>query len=306
MYRCLNLAEFLQGKGVACLFIINPDERARAILQAKAVAFVEVDFAASGSWEGGVISREGITLWWNDRLNTSLGHAERVKAEGIPLVTMDDRGEGARLVDLHFAPLALENPSALGGKAVLTGPDYLILNPEIDRFKRLRASRDRLLVTLGGSDTYGVSLRVLELLMELGVLATVHIGPAFRDEPQLRAMMAAAEGYNILKSPESLLQAFSEFDLAIAGGGITPFEANASGLPCLLISSEEHERPACRFLDAAGSSIYLGHRDELDARVLGAALEGADVPAMSRKGLDRFSTGGLEAIWSRVESLIDG
>ena len=72
------------------------------------------------------------------------------------------------------------------GKKILQGIEYLILNKEIDQYKKLRTKADQILVTLGGSDTYGVTLHVLKILKKYNIHATIHIGPSFEHTKELR------------------------------------------------------------------------------------------------------------------------
>ena len=106
--------------------------------------------------------------------------ARAVKDTGIPLVTFDDRGAGASLADLHIAALAFDVDEPLSGKRVVRGLDYLILNAEIARWRRQRTQLQSIMVSMGGSDTYGATVKIVALLRKLGRTATVVIGPGFQ------------------------------------------------------------------------------------------------------------------------------
>jgi len=305
LFRGLNLIEFLSAKEIAYRLIVNEDPNTHLLLKKKGIPFETADFKdLTSNWETRIIQKHRITLWWNDRMETLPAHSKFVKQNGIPLVTLDDAGKGAELADLHIAPLILSESRAPAGKQVLTGVEYMVLNPAIDRCKRLREKRQSILVTMGGSDTYGMTQVVFRCLKELDIPATLHIGPSFRGENELYE--EAGEDYPILSSTPSLVATMADFDLAITGGGITPFEANASGLPCLIISGENHERQNCKYLERIGSSIYLGHRDQIDSHRLKTCLEKLDIRSMSQAGMTHITTRGLENIWKHIEPLIYG
>ena len=38
-----------------------------------------------------------------------------------------------------------------------------------------------------------------------------------------------------------MAEEMSRHDLAVTGGGMTPFEANAAGLPCIVVANETFE-----------------------------------------------------------------
>ena len=180
LFRALNFIECLRANNEACVVFINNDEPACEILGSKGVRFEIVDLADTASgWETPLIRNYGVTVWINDRLDTELIHAKRVKESGVKLVTLDDGGDGASLSDINVAALQFGCEEEIKGKTVLAGIEYLILNKEIKKYRRLRKKAEKLLVTLGGSDTYGVTAKVVEILKRLGKSATVHIGPSF-------------------------------------------------------------------------------------------------------------------------------
>jgi spore coat polysaccharide biosynthesis predicted glycosyltransferase SpsG len=250
------------------------------------------------NWEAKLIAKYGINVWINDRLDTDIRHAGNVKAAQIKLITFDDHGSGAALADLHFAPLVFEEVEKLQGRKVCQGTDYLALNSDINRFKRLRKTAGRLLVTLGGSDTHGVTLKVVDVIKKRTQSATVVIGPAFEYRDELERIIP--DGYQLKDSVPSLIQEFSLHDLAITGGGVTPFEANASGLPCIIVANERFEIPAAKHLHQIGSSVFAGHWSELGEDLLDRKLE---IERMSRTGMEQITTGGVRNIYREIRAL---
>lgn len=291
-YRALNLAEGLAKAGLSYIFYLNDHAPSRQILVERGVPHRVVDLEDfTGNWEASLIQQDGITLWLNDRLDTDLRHAEKIKATGIPLVTFDDRGTGAALADLHIAALAFDEQERLGGAKLLRGADYLILNPQISAYTRLRKHLVNILVTLGGSDTYGVTVRVVQLLKEMGLTATIVVGPAFMHMDLLDE--ALTEGFTLKRGVPSMIEEFYRHDLAITGGGITPFEANASGLPCVVIANELFEIPVGVALQKLGSSLFAGHHE-----LLQSPLFTTDFPLeqMSRAGMRNIGLQGTQRV----------
>jgi spore coat polysaccharide biosynthesis predicted glycosyltransferase SpsG len=184
------------------------------------------------------------------------------------------------------------------GKRVLRGVKYLILNPEINRFKRVRSKLSNLLVTMGGSDTHGATIKVVELLINRNFSATVIVGPGFEHHEALGRI--AGHGITIKHSVPSLIKEFNQYDLAITGGGITPFEANASGLPCLVIANEQFEIPVAVKLQELGGSIFIGHHEDINFSVLSQ-----DIPLekMSRAGMENITTDGVNHVIAELLNL---
>jgi len=300
LFKALTLIDALARRGESCLVMVNDDPNATAILTHRSVRYVTVGLADTQSdWESALIAESGISLWVNDRLDTSLRHAENVKRNGIKLVTFDDRGGGASLADLHFAPLVFSGSAGLSGKRVLSGIQYLALNPEIDRYRRARAQlKSPTLVTLGGSDTYGVTVRVVAFLKKLDRPATIVTGPSFQHAEELER--ALDERFTWKRNVPSLIREFYHHDLAITGGGVTPFQANASGLPCIIVANEPHEIDIGKYLAGVGSSIFAGYYQEMAAKVFEREL---NLAAMSRAGIEQIKTNGVDNILRELAAL---
>jgi spore coat polysaccharide biosynthesis predicted glycosyltransferase SpsG len=299
-YRALNLADELVQAGYPCKFYLNEHAPSCQILRERGYAHAVVNLADfSSDWEKSLIQSEGITLWVNDRLDTDRRHAEKIKTSGIPLVTFDDQGTGAVLADLHVAALASDSQKQLAGAKLLYGPNYLILNPKISDYTRLRSKLSSILVTLGGSDTYGVTIKVVQLLKEMDLTATIVVGPAFMHMARLEEELTA--GFTLKRGVPSMIQEFYHHDLAVTGGGITPFEANASGLPCVVIANELFEIPVGMTLQELGGSVFAGYHKKLHLPLFGADLPLAQ---MSWVGMHNIGLQGTQHVISALLELI--
>lgn len=298
-YRALNLIAYLNVQQQSFVLLINDHAKSKAMLKKKNIPFEVVRFDDfTTEWESGLIKQYGITVWINDRLDTDARHAQQVKKTGVKLVTFDDRGKGASLADLHIAALAFDEAEQLQGNNVLRGPNYLILNPEIERFKRIRTSVEHIVVSMGGSDTYGVTIKVVEILKKIGKGATIINGPGFEHWETLQAVMTPA--FLIKTEVPSLIEEFQHYDLAITAGGITPFEAAASGLPCIIIASESFEVPIGMFLQQMGAAHYVGHYSNIDEEVFSQSF---DIEIMSKSGMSHLTTRGVANIYHELALL---
>ena len=296
-YRALNLADGLAKAGLPYIFYLNDHAPSRQILVERGVPHRVVDLEDfTGNWEVSLIKQDGITLWVNDRLDSDIRHAKKIKATGTPLVTFDDRGTGAALADLHIAALAFDEQEYLGGAKLLRGTDYLILNPQISDYTRLRKHLVSILVTLGGSDTYGVTVKVVQLLKKMGLTATIVVGPAFMHMDMLDEVLT--EDFALKHGVPSMIEEFYHHDLAITGGGITPFEANASGLPCVVIANELFEIPVGMALQKLGGSFFAGHHESLQSPLFATDLP---LEQMSRAGMRNI---GLQGTRRGIDALV--
>jgi len=300
-YRVLNLAECLAQADLSYTIYLNDHGPSLQLLVDRGVPHRIVNLQDfTGNWETALIRQDNITLWVNDRLNTDNRHAENVKATGIPLVTFDDRGTGAALADLHIAALFFDATERLAGVKVLQGVDYLILNPQIASFTRLRKELTSILVTLGGSDTYGVTIKVVQMLKEMGMTATIVLGPSFMHTDKLDAELTA--GFTLKSGVSSMIEEFYRHDLAITGGGITPFEANASGLPCVVIANEFFEIPVGLALQNLGGSVFIGHHESLLPPLFNANLP---LGLLSQSGMNGIGLQGTHRVVGALLELIE-
>lgn len=298
-YRALNLIAYLDEQHESYIVLINDHAKSKAILEQKNIPFEIVtldDFTTK--WEVRLIAQYGIDVWINDRLDTDVRHARHVKQADARLVTFDDRGSGASLADLQIAGLVFDEAESLQGARILRGVNYLILDSGIDRFKRLRSRVNNVIVSMGGSDTYGVTIRVVEILKRLAKKGTIILGPGFEHLDALQAVMTA--DFVVKTDVPSLVEEFQYYDLAITAGGITPFEANASGLPCIIIASEWFEIQTGLFLQQLGCSVFAGHYSEINENVF---LESFDMEAMSKAGMNHLTTQGVKNIYRELKLL---
>lgn len=303
LFRAVNLIAVCKKRGINTLLLVNEDEKGLRILKEHQIIPVIVDlWDEISDWEADLIAEYKISVWLNDRLNTSAATAQHVKAEGIPLFTIDDMGEGAAYADGNFASLIFEQTEKVPGKRVYAGNDYLILNSEIGQFRRVRSAMNNILVTLGGSDTYGVTLKVIAFLKQWqqahpAVRVSVLLGPGAVIYEEAKAALEGS-GFFLVSHVPSLMEYFAQFDLAVTGGGVTAFEAAASGLPCLVVANELHEIQIGRHLEKLGCAVFAGYYQEMDLSRIG---EFTDIEKMSRMGMERIALNGAERICEIIE-----
>lgn len=296
LFRALHLTELMRKRGLPHVVLANNDPNGVKVLQRAKCPFDLVPLGRPAGWETGVIRKHRVTTWIDDRLDTEGAHARAVKACGVRLVTFDDRGPGAEFADVHFAALAFDASERFGGQLVCRGPEYLILDQAIERHRKHRAKIENVVVSLGGSDTHGITVRLVRLLIPKPWRVRVIMGPAFADEEALRAVVPLR--FELKRDVSSLVEEFSAFDLAVTGGGMTPFEANAAGLPCIIVAAEPWEISNARYLASIGSSVFAGYRESVDETVFDQTL---DLLAMSLAGMRDIGTGGADRVLGVLE-----
>lgn len=299
-FRMLNFVKYLEQKKQDFIFLINDNKKTKEILTSNEYLYEIVDLDdLSDDLEDTLIKKYNFTYWINDRLDTNKKHIKNIQKNSIKVINFDDLGSGAKYSDINICGLFF-NQGILQGRKILKGVDYLILNPEIDVYKKQRNSLKKILVTLGGSDTYGVTIKLLKLLKKYNIKATIHTGPSFEHKEELEKELT--DDFEVINFVPSLIKEFSKYDLAITGGGISSFEANASGLPCLIVANETFEVPNGEYLDSIGSSVFLGFHENIDESKL-QDIEKLNFEKMSQNGLLKLNTKALEKIYEEIIQL---
>ena len=292
LFRALALARALEDRGAAVRVYVNDDERAKRIMREHSRSYRLVPLReVNVRWQADLIRADGVRVWVDDRFETTADHARRVLESGARLATFNDRGTGAALADLHVAAVPLAEGERPDGRRVLAGLEYLVLDPAIARLRRHRTELRSIVVSMGGSDTYGLTVELVRALRERRRPATIVIGPGFAHDQALAKVLNP--DYAVKRSIVSLAEEFARHDLAITAGGITPFEANAAGLPCIVIGAEPWEERAGELLARLGGCRYAGRRDEIDFSVLDEALP---LARMSKAALESVPVDGAARV----------
>lgn len=298
LFRALLYTSYLKKERIPFLILINNDSRSIEILEKKGLPYIIADYGDETDWETEVIQRYGVKVWLEDKFETTEIMIKHIVANDSVLFCMvDEFGDSASYADIHFGGMLYLTGGTVTGKKIYCGSEYVILNPEIDRYKRIRNNISNIIVTLGGSDPFGATVDVVKELANTEYNVEVVIGPNFDYREELDEINK--KKYPIKQNLPSLISEFSKFDFAITGGGITCCEANASGLPCMVIANAPHEIHTGRYIERKGGGIYAGSYDDWDrSRIL--AIQEMDIAQMSRKGMESFDTGALKRMFTII------
>jgi spore coat polysaccharide biosynthesis predicted glycosyltransferase SpsG len=303
LFRMINLYGALRQSGAdAIIILLGEHLQARDWLKRASIPFEDVEdqAVARPGWEAELALRYGARVWVNDRLQTDIDHASRIKELGLRLGTFDDLGSGAALADIHVAALAGVRGESPQGAKVLTGLKYLTLAPEIAHFRRQRTLCNSWVVSLGGSDTHGVTVNVVQWLSARQQPATLILGPGFNHDEKLSEVLG--NDITTKRSVPSLAAEFAEHDLAITGGGLTAFEAAAGGLPTVIVANEKWEMAHCLHLQTLGCSVFAGEHENIRLSVLEKPL---DIAKMSTAALHAVDADGVNRVCSEMMSLLN-
>lgn len=318
LYRSLRVADMLRAVGMACCFVVNDDPPAVALLLASGYAVRTAPVGtADGCWERSVLEAERPRVWWNDRLDTGAAHAQIVLESEAKLITVDDAGAGGQLANalVLTMPCRFAVPGPTAGQRY-SGADYMLLDPALRGHalqRGLGTGMLRLLVSMGGSDTWGATVTIVRQLAQglpaaVGQ-ATVITGASFTHEAQLEPFLRQAPYLKHKKCVPDLFAEFDVHDLLLCAGGMTAFEAAAAGLPACVVATEPHEEANAAFLQEQGCALLIGRRDgerlvaDVEAGIGRAATSLSD---MSLKGMALCDVKGVERCANLVQEMYHG
>lgn len=283
-WGCIALADECVKENGTVLFVLSGEEEAVAVLRERGYYAALV---ADCKMEQSVLADFQPDVILVNRLNNPPEYIQSLQNFAGLVVTVDDAGEGARHADLRI--------NALYPIADSVGdPQYVALRSEFQeahkRGKTVRGKVQELLVTQGGSDTYGFTPRILRALEGMAVRphCTVVIGPAFRHEAELKeAVSAATMDFSILRNARNMAELMRNADLAITAGGLTMFELACVGTPSLVVCAEPFEVETAARLEKAGAVLNLGFGGSLDYTRLPESVDALAEDAEMRSTMSR-------------------
>lgn len=145
---------------------------------------------------------------------------------------------------------------------LLLGPAYALLSAAVCKVERkeTRPNVKSVLISLGGSDPGGLTIKVVRALRRAGIGEVWHVvvGPGFLTGEELARLAQADRRVLLHFAPKMLVPLLAESDLVICAGGVTASEAAATGTPALILVQSENQRLAAEEFDARGAAVNLG------------------------------------------------
>lgn len=299
LFRSLLYVRYLEKQQTEYLFLINDDEKSLRILEKENIRYLIVDYHdTTSNWEQKIIKEYRADVWLNDKFETSYEMGKHISDTGILFCMIDDVGEGEQFADVNFAGMIYPTKKDIKGKKVYCGAEYIVLDPQIEQYKRQRNGMKRIIVSMGGSDPFSVTYDVVKELMKYQYDADIVIGPNYKEKQKLLELNQGR--FKIMQNVPSLIATFSAYDLAITGGGVTCCEANAAGLPCIIIANAPHEVNTGRFMEEMGGCIYAGSHEDWDRGLL-EHLEAMDIAGMSANAMKKFHLDTVDRMMTIIE-----
>lgn len=306
LVRCLTLAESLRERGVQVRFIcrehignlIAPLQRRAfpvAILP-KPATIGSVPGEDYSKWLGVtqkedaeqtiaaldgerpdyiVVDHYGIDEEWERQL----------RPHTASLVVVDDlanrRHDCDVLLDQNYSIRGKQRYTGLVSDTckLLVGPRYALLRPEYSIYRKTSCARDgqvrKIMVFFGGADPQNVTGMALEALshpklkhLEVDVV----VGINNRHREAITQQILCRPLTTLYESRSHLADIMAKADLALGACGTTAWERMCLGLPTVVVSIAENQRPASEALSESGLIHYAGHYSDIKPDRLTAFL----------------------------------
>jgi len=124
----------------------------------------------------------------------------------------------------------------------------------------------RILVTMGGSDPQGMTLKAVKALemLDEDFDAVVVLGAGFQHKDELDNLLYDCKHhFDVKANVQNMAEIMAQSDLAVASFGVTAYELAAMGVPAIyLCLTEDHAESALAFVEE-GMAVCLGVSQQL-------------------------------------------
>jgi spore coat polysaccharide biosynthesis protein SpsF len=316
--RMISLARALRdAHGVGVQFVVNGSED--ALLPIRAAGFEAARIEPSSELD--TISklareRHADLLVLDCREGLSLIELKMLKRDVPVIATIDDTSRRRLAADLAYyppVPQAEELDWSGSQTQVRSGWEWTLLGlPGVSAKAKIVSPRPTLLVTMGGSDPQGLTLRAARALAALDPVfrARFVIGPGMeRRESVARAIVALKPSFETIEGADDLTTEYANADAALAAFGVSAYELAAFGVPAIYLGlTEDHALSASAF-EHAGMGVSLGvAKDVPDPAIISAVrqllsdaprrreMRTAGLMTIDGRGADRIAADLMQAI----------
>lgn len=322
--RCMNLAQVLQERGVAVLFIcrnlpgnltelIRRQEYAVIVLQAPDAAdtpLAPLDDSVEADALQTILALKNASIDWLvvDHYHIDLEWERRVRPCVGKLMVIDDLANRPHDCDLLLDQnYSVETESRYDGLVpstcrLLLGPRFALLRAEYAQGRGNTRFRDgrvqRVLVFFSGSDLSNMTGTALQVLSEsqfVNLEVDIVLGANSPHRSSVLAQVAQRANTTTYEQQLHLADLMAQADLAMGAAGVTAWERLCLGLPAIVVDLAENQKPGSAALLKDGLIYHAGDAGCFPERGLRLALQ-----------IALGDEGQLRSISERGQLIVDG
>ena len=300
----LALAKAFKSRSINVCFILNRYEPVEAELRLADIPFStyeidEVDEVISFINE---VYNDAVIII-NHR-NIDFYCLEKLKSENYFTVVIDQLGHKKIICDILINTSVvsdwLEYEFIENSPICLFGPKYTILRSEFLNLNKIGKTFKRelpiVLVTMGGVDRTGATLRIVEGLAKINVdcIKKVVIGKGFAHTKKITELLELEKfkNFKLYQNIIDLGKKMSGADIVISAGGNTVFELACVGTPGFVLWEDSHEKIQGDVFEKEGVVINLGNGMKTGLQKISSNIESLLID-MNKKKKD-------ESCWKKI------
>lgn len=153
---------------------------------------------------------------------------------------------------------------------------------------RAAPGRPSLLVTMGGSDPFELTLRCAKALARLDPVfrARFVIGPGMKNRNRVaKQIIGLSRNFETIEGADDLATEFVTADLALAAFGVTAYELAAFGVPALYLCLSEDQALSATAFEQAGIGLSLGVAETASDEVIASGVRQLLTDAARRRDM---------------------
>lgn len=247
---------------------------------------------------------------------------EQAACQGIPVMAIDDLADRPHrcdiLLDQNLGRMASDYDGLVPeGTLRLIGPSNALLRPEFAAARAGSLARRaqlatpmHVMISMGGMDRDNSTGAILDTLARRawpdGFRLSVVVG---RAAPHLEAVKTRAQSMpvatEVLVDVADMASLLAQTDLAIGAAGGSAWERCCLGVPTLVLTLADNQRPAAQALEAQGAALLVGDlrdegwRESLASDLMQLAAYGA-LQTMSKASAAITDGAGVECVAGHI------
>jgi len=307
LMRTSVLAEELQSRGWPIIFLCNNDPSLLQLLEKKSFSYKILKNKA-----GSVRDQKDVTdilyespgnIFIHDNYGITFNYERAVKPFTQLLVAFDDEANRGFLADIiinqNYGAESLQYTLKNKETKILAGSRYVLLRDEFISKRKMRGPKRirELLLIFGGSDTQGMTFKMLKALneaaFERNLILNCTAGKNYKGFRKISRLSRIHDHINLHLNVKSMPELMGKMDMAISASGSTVWELLYMGIPSLLIITAENQKMIARNLDKDGYAVNLGWYDKLSGPMI---VKEVTTLILDQKKQDRFIRKGRKLI----------
>ncbi|MDI6704431.1 MAG: hypothetical protein QME40_07165 [bacterium] len=257
LIRSLSLASYLKDTtSIEVLFFMKNGGKGKDIVEDRGFEVTSKDDV--------ILKRFKPQIMIIDMREVDIRYIQLLKGRGIKVICLDNVGDSRNMSDIVINGIVHLPYKDSSQPKIYEGPDYIILNSDFvevhDKHKPIKEKVTKILVTFGGSDPCGLTIKVIDALSKqiFDLEITVVIGILFNGREKLERLLYGKRNLVLREGIKNMASLMYEADLCLTSFGITCYELACAGVPTIIISPTSYHNELAKIFARFGTSIDLG------------------------------------------------